>query len=186
MYQVFPAYDKLECWKDHVHGGTGPTLAGQDPQQPQQADDAQQQLETPKAAPQQARRSLSASRASSIGQPLVRPGYDEDPRAKQPQAYLFEWEKHPQKYLSFVLPDLADPKWRYAGTERYDGGNQGLGVVDALVYKWDLTGMEEKSRVGLFLLTQGGPANESPKEIRIANSHAFRSKTKWKKLSFGT
>jgi hypothetical protein len=27
MYQVFPAYDHLLCWKGPVHGGTGPTLA---------------------------------------------------------------------------------------------------------------------------------------------------------------
>ena len=48
-------------------------------------------------------------------------------------------ERHPEKYLGFVLPDLREARWRYNGSEAYRSAAPGAAKVQADVYEWDLT-----------------------------------------------
>ena len=112
MYEVFPAYDKLICWEDEIHGGTGPTLAGPpaaaspatagadaEQQRQQAAADAEVWSGEDMAAGRplaQQRRSLRGSEADE----------DEDEQQLQGGPYLFDYEKKPAKLLAFVSMGL--------------------------------------------------------------------------------
>ncbi|GAB4818605.1 hypothetical protein N2152v2_005651 [Parachlorella kessleri] len=148
MYQVFPAYDKSTCWLSEVHGGTGPTLVaprrdssgsssssvGMQAEQPgqqrrrRQAErqhglNEQQAGGGENALQQRWRRELSAS--GGEGQRSFSSGYQ------------FEFERNPDKYLTFVLPDLSERRWEYKG--KHLTANREGQEVAARMWEWDMS-----------------------------------------------
>ena len=131
QYEVFPAYDRLICWQDEIHGGTGPTLAGaaaadttdagdsdagQAQQQQVQQQQAEQQPEAEEGAwsaedmeagrplAQQRRRLLASRGAATAAQPARRHAGAAATAgaAAAGGGFLFDVEKKPAKLLHFV------------------------------------------------------------------------------------
>lgn len=108
MYEVFPAYDKLTCWEDEIHGGTGPTLAGPS---------AAASPAAAGGASMQQQEAADAGRWSgedmAVGRPLAQQrrrlrgsaleaAEEEGEEEQQGGPYLFDFEKKPAKLLAFV------------------------------------------------------------------------------------
>lgn len=110
QYEVFPAYDHLLCWEDEIHGGTGPTLAGE----PSPVADVAPAAGTARPLAQQRR--LQAEQPADSGSA----GSGAEPGGP----YLFDWEKQPKKLLQFVSAAAGSAyRWRLAcGLERRPSG----------------------------------------------------------------
>ena len=109
MFEVFPAYDKLICWEDEIHGGTGPTLAGPpaaaSPTTARADAEQQQQQQQAAEAERWSGEDMAASRPLAQQRRRLRGSeVDEDENEQQLQGgpYLFDYEKKPVKLLAFV------------------------------------------------------------------------------------
>ena len=94
--QIFPAYDKRTCWLGEVHGGTGPTLMGASaPRRKQQPDSSDERGAGEEPAAEQRRRLQFVEEGGSQQQ-------QQQAQQAEQAAYKFEYEKNPDKYLTFV------------------------------------------------------------------------------------
>ncbi len=106
MYEVFPAYDKLTCWEDEIHGGTGPTLAGPPAAaSPAAAGGASEQQQEAADAGRWSGEDMAAGRPVAQQRRRLRGSAleaAEEEEEQQGGPYLFDYEKKPAKLLAFV------------------------------------------------------------------------------------
>jgi Cathepsin propeptide inhibitor domain (I29) len=121
MYEIFPAQDKYICWVGAVHGGTGPTRR--------------------RTSRKLAMAKTTASQQEKLHHSLF---LGKSHRNNDPD------DPPPQDYLGFVLPDLGEDRWKYAGKEEYNlknsqrtsssiSSNISSSSIKADVWEWDLT-----------------------------------------------
>ncbi|KAL4527330.1 hypothetical protein Ndes2526B_g08970 [Nannochloris sp. 'desiccata'] len=116
MYEIFPAQDKYSCWVGDVHGGTGPTR-------------------------RRTSRKLAMTKIPASRQQQLHPRFQDinSINGNDPG------DPPPQEYLGFILPDLGEDRWKYAGREKYDtelrksSFSSSSSNFKADVWEWDLT-----------------------------------------------
>jgi len=129
MYEIFPASDKLLCWKGSVHGGTGPTR----------------------------RRTLAMSGIGGGGAEA------HISRAENGK-FNFKSDDPPQSYLGFILPDLSEKRWEYAGTEKYERTGR-----RANAWRWDLS----EGDVEMHYVMYTDADDDSPLELNMLGINLY-------------
>lgn len=146
MYEVFPAKDHLVCWKDEVHGGSGPVTAPLDG-----------------AGSSPATAAIAASRRLRAQPAELEP----DQGVKEGQSGLFQVQAHPEKYLSFVLPDLREKRWRYRGHDQAYLGS----AVAPLKYEWDLSEGDSRAPMTMAYTFWVDARSGAPLELRMLGAN---------------
>lgn len=129
VYSIFPAKDHFTCWEDKVGSGGGPT--------------------------QKLTRDIGAfSRRMLVNTPLTSwlKGLISPSNTVAGSLYDTNEDDKPQQYLTFILPDLKEHRWRYRGIEEYR--NTG---IDAELWEWDLTEGDMEMTYKFYMDLEGVP-----------------------------